>query len=342
MKVAVYHSNRDVRIEERAEPVAGEGELVFRVRASGVCGSDVMEWYRKPKAPLVLGHEVAGEVVAVGPHLAGFIPGDRIVTTHHVPCEACRYCRAGRHPVCETLRTTHFDPGGFSELVRVPEANVRRGTFALPDHVSFEAASFVEPLACVARGQRVAGGVEGRTVAILGSGVSGLLHLLWARAGGAERIAMTDVHPFRLAAARRAGADATIDAREEAVPRALRAALGGRGVDLVVVATAEPSAVADAFRCVDRGGTILLFALFPPGQTHDLPLHDLTRDGIAVVTSYAGPPADMRTALDALAGGRVDVAPLVTHRLPLERAGEAFRLVAEAGECLKVLLVPGA
>ena len=340
MKVAVYHSNSDIRIEDRPRPRAGPGELVFRVMASGVCGSDVMEWYRKPKAPIVLGHEVAGEVVEVGAHLAGFVPGDRIVTTHHVPCEACRYCRAGHHSVCDMLRTTHFDPGGFSEFVRLPAVNVARGTFAIPSEVSYEEASFVEPLACVVRAVRLAGNPAGRTVAVLGSGMSGLLHLLWAKAQGAERTIATDVHPFRLAAARRAGADSVIDARAADVPSAIRAANEGRGADLVVVSTSALGAIGDAFRSVDRGGTIVVFAPASPGDTVPFPLYDLWRDGITIVHSYAGPPADMRTALAAIAERRVDVRPLITHRLPLARTAEAFRLVAEAQESLKVIVEP--
>ena len=329
MKVAVYRANDDIRIEDRERPVAGAGELVVRVRASGVCGSDVLEWYRRPKAPLVLGHEVAGEVVEVGPGLAGFATGDRIVATHHVPCGACRYCRAGQEPVCETLRTTHFDPGGFAEYVRLPAINVRLGAFALPPHVSFEEGSFVEPLACVVRGQRVAGGVEGKRVAILGSGMSGMLHLLWAKAHGAERVVCTDVHPFRRDAARRAGADEVVDARATLGP-----------ADLVVVATAAPEAITQACTIVDRGGAILVFALVAPGTSLTLPAHDLWARGVSIVPSYAGPPADMREALDAIAAGKVDVLSLVTHRLPLAQTAEAFRLVAAAGDSMKVLVLP--
>lgn len=340
MRAAVYYSNRDVRLEDRPKPSAGPGELVFRVMASGVCGSDVMEWYRLPKAPVVLGHEVAGEVVEVGDGLAGFVPGDRIVATHHVPCNTCRYCLAGQHPVCETLRKTSFDPGGFAEFVRLPDVNVARGTFVVPPQVSYEDASFVEPLACVARGQRVAGGVAGKTVAVLGSGMSGLLHILWAKAHGAARVVATDVHPFRLDAARRAGADVTIDARSQDVPAAIRGAGDGRAADLVIVCTAALAAVEQAMRSVDRGGTILFFALFPPGTTFPFPAYDLGRDGITIVHSYAGPPADMKAALDAIASGRVDVGPLITHRLPLARTGEGFRLVVEAGESLKVIVEP--
>jgi L-iditol 2-dehydrogenase len=340
MKVAVYYGNRDLRVEERPLPVAGPGELVFRVMASGVCGSDVMEWYRLAKAPVVLGHEVAGEVVEVGAGLAGFAAGDRIVTTHHVPCNECRYCLAGQHPVCDTLRKTNFDPGGFAEFVRLPAANVLRGTFAVPDHVTYEEASFVEPLACVVRGQRVAGGVAGKTVAVLGSGISGLLHILWAKALGAARILATDIHPFRLDAAERAGAAVTIDARQKDVPARIQGANEGRAADLVIVCTAALAAVGQAMHAVDRGGTILFFALFPPGVTFPFPVYELGKDGITIIHSYAGPPADMRTALDAISARRVDVLSLITHRLPLAATGEAFRLVAEAGESLKVIVEP--
>lgn len=331
MRAAVYYGNRDLRVEERARPSAGPGELVFRVMASGVCGSDVVEWYRLAKAPIVLGHEVAGEVVEIGAGLAGFARGDRIVTTHHVPCNECRYCRAEQHSVCEMLRTTNFDPGGFAEFVRLPAPNVARGTFAIPDHVTFDDASFVEPLACVVRGQRIARGVTGKTVAVLGSGMAGLLHIVWAKAHGASRVIATDIHAFRLEAALRAGADVAIDARRDEIKER---------ADLVIVCTPAIAAVGQAIRVVDRGGTILLFALFPPGATFPAPLFELFKDGITVTSSYAGPPADMRAALDAIAARKIDVASLITHRLPLEKIGEAFRLVEAAGESLKVIVRP--
>jgi L-iditol 2-dehydrogenase len=340
MRAAVYYSNRDVRLEDRPRPVAGPGELVFRVMASGVCGSDVLEWYRLPKAPIVLGHEVAGEVVEIGPGLAGFAVGDRIVTTHHVPCNECRYCRAGHHPVCDMLRATSFDPGGFAEYVRLPAANVARGTFAIADHVSYDEASFVEPLACVSRGQRVAGHVDGKSVAVLGSGISGLLHILWAKAHGAKTIVASDIHPYRLDAARRAGAVAAIDARQPDVAERIRDANDGRSADLVIVCTAAMTAIGHALHVVDRGGTILFFALFPPGATFPFPMYELAKDGISIVHSYAGPPADMRVALDAIAARTVDASSLITHRLSLAETGEGFRLVEAAGESLKVIVRP--
>ncbi len=339
MRAAVYYNNRDIRVEERPRPAAGPGEIVMRVRASGVCGSDVMEWYRLPKAPLVLGHEVAGEVAEVGEGVTRFRAGDRIVATHHVPCNACRYCVADDHPYCETLRKTRFDPGGFAELVRLPAINVDRGTFLLPEGVSFDEASFVEPLACVVRGLRVARFEAGQSVAVLGAGISGALFLQTARALGAGPLVATDVHPWRLAQAPRLGADAAVDARGD-VPAAIRAANGGRLADLVVVTTAASAAIEQSLRAVDKGGTILYFAPAAPGTTFPMPVFDLWNDGISLVHSYAGPPADMRRALDLIAARRVDVASMITHRLPLAETARGFALVLGAAESMKVIIDP--
>lgn len=339
MRAAVYYNNRDVRIEERPRPKAGRGEVVVRILASGVCGSDVMEWYRLPKAPIVLGHEIAGDVVEVGDGVTRFRTGDRVVATHHVPCNTCRYCMAGNHPYCETLRKTHFDPGGFAEFVRLPAINVDRGTFRLPDGVSYEDASFVEPLACVIRGMRVARFTPGQCVAVLGSGISGALFLQMARALGAGPVVATDVHPWRLAQARRFGADAAADARGN-VPEAIRAANGGRLADLVVVTTAALPAISQSLACVDRGGTILYFAPASPGTTYPMPLFDIWNAGITIVHSYAGPPADMASAIDLIGAKRVDMAAMITHRLPLADTARGFGLVLEAGESLKVIVEP--
>jgi L-iditol 2-dehydrogenase len=339
VRVAVYYANDDVRIEERPRPATGADELLLRVMASGVCGSDVMEWYRKPRAPLVLGHEVAGLVEEAGERVTEFRAGDRIVTTHHVPCNRCRYCLSDRHSVCETLNSTNFDPGGFSELVRLPAINVERGTFGLPDDVSFEEGTFVEPLACVIRGQRLAGLRAGDGVAILGSGISGILHLLLARATGAGRIFATDTSDYRVKAAVALGADLAVHAGPDVVAR-VREANEGRGVDRVLVCTAAKPALEQALDLVDHGGSILYFALPAPGETLEFPAHDLWKRGVSIVHTYAGPPADMRTALELMANKRVDVTPMITHRLGLAETQEGFRLTAAAGESLKVIIDP--
>ena len=340
MKVAAYYGNRDVRLEERPVPTVGGGELLMRIEASGICGSDVMEWYRLPKAPVVLGHEVAGVVVESGEGVKRFEPGDRIVTTHHVPCNACRYCKSGRHAVCETLRSTSFDPGGFSELVRLPAINVERGTFALPEEVGFEEATFVEPLACVIRALRLSRLRPGDGVAVLGSGISGILMIQLARYLGAGRIVATDVASWRLDAAIRFGADFALPAAGPDSTEQLFALNEGRGYEQVLVCTSARAAIEQALEIADLGGTVLYFAPLDPGETMSLDMNDLWRRGINIIHSYAGPPADMRAALDLLAAGRIDVASMITHRLPLAETGEGFRLMLEEPEALKIIISP--
>ena len=340
MRVAVYYSNNDVRPEERPLPTIGPGELLMRVRSSGICGSDLMEWYRKPKAPLVLGHEVAGVVEEVGERVETFAVGDRIVTTHHVPCNRCRYCLTDRHSVCPTLHSTTFDPGGFAEFVRLPAINVERGTFHLPEGVSFDEGSFVEPLACVVRGQRLTGIRPADSIAVLGSGVSGILQIQLARATGAGRIIATDVSEQRIQLAMKFGADVALRADGPQIVDKIIEANGGRHIDRVLVCAAARSALEQALDVVDLGGSVLFFAPLLPGETLDYPAHDLWKRGISIVHSYAGPPADMRAALELIATNRIDVANMVTHRLPLEETQAGFNLMEQATDALKVIIEP--
>jgi len=340
-RAAVYYRNLDVRIEERPVPSVGPGELLVRIEASGICGSDVLEWYRMKKAPVVLGHEVAGVVVRVGEGVERYREGDRVAVNHHVPCNTCRYCLAGKHTACETLHTTNFDPGGFCEYVRVPALQVDRGVYPLPEGVSFEEGSFVEPLACVVRGQRSAGLRPGQTVAVLGSGISGVLHIALARACGAGRIVATDVAPARLEMARRFGAAEVCDARDD-VPAFVQSALG-RPADLVVVCTGARSAFEQALRCVDRGGTVLCFATTDPGVELSIPINEFWRNDITVKPSYGNAPYDAVVALDLIANRRVPVAEMITHRLPLEETPRGFAMMASpGGDHLKIVILPQA
>jgi L-iditol 2-dehydrogenase len=339
MRVAMYYNNRDVRLEELPVPKVGPGELLIRTRASGICGSDLMEWYRVKKAPLVLGHEVTGEVVEAGEGVKDFKAGDRVFSSHHVPCGKCRYCLAGHQSVCDVLRATHFDPGGFAEYIRVPQINVELGTLRIPDTMTFDEGSFIEPLACVVRAQRFAGVARGQTVLVIGSGISGLLHIQLARVRGAARIVATDISDFRLEAARQFGADATIHGAED-VPARLRALNDGRLADRVIVCTGAMTAIQQGTRAVDRGGTLLFFAPAAAGVEVPIPLFDYWRDEINVVTSYAGSGDDLRESLELIRDRKVRVGEMVTHRLPLAQAGLGFQLAASGHDSIKVILDP--
>jgi L-iditol 2-dehydrogenase len=340
MRVAVYYNNRDIRIEERPVPQIGPGELLVRVEACGICGSDVMEWYRVKRAPLVLGHEVAGVIVKVGEGVKHYREGQRITASHHVPCNTCHYCLSGHHTVCETLRKTNFDPGGFAQYIRLPAINVDRGVYPIPDEVSFEEATFTEPLACVLRGQRIANVQPGDNLLVIGSGITGILHIQLARAMGAGKIVATDVNDYRLEMAKKFGADAVFHASED-IPTRLQEVYGGLLADKVIVCTTASSAIAQAFNSVERGGTILFFAPTEPGATVPLDLNKLFwRNEVTLTSSYAGSPAEHVIALKMIRSRTVKVREMITHRLSLSEIALGFQLVANPEKSLKVIIEP--
>ena len=339
MRVAMYYNNHDVRVEEIPTPTIGPDELMVKVLASGICGSDVMEWYRIKKAPRVLGHEITGEIVQVGKGVDRYKAGERVFVSHHVPCNTCPYCLNGYHTLCDTLRTTNFDPGGFAEYIRVPRMNVDRGVFLLPDEVSFEEGVFIEPLACVLRGQRLARLRPGQTVLVIGSGISGLLHIALACASGAGRVVATDINEYRLEAAKRFGAAEVIHAKED-VPSRLRQFLKGRLADLVIVCAGTTSAYQQALQSADRGATILSFAPLEPGVLFSFPFFEVWNDGMTLLSTYGGAPVDIASAIELLRANRLPIREMITHRLGLSESGTGFKLVAEARESIKVIIEP--
>lgn len=339
MRVAMYYNNRDVRLEEMPTPPVDLGELLVKVLACGICGSDVMEWYRIKKAPRVLGHEISGEIVEVGKGIKNFKVGDRVFVSHHVPCNTCRYCLNGHHTVCDTLRTTNFYPGGFSEYIRVPKINVERGTFILPEEISFEEGVFIEPLACVLRGQRLARFKPGESVFVIGSGISGFLHIALARVSGAGRIIASDLHEFRLQAARRFGADEVLLAKE-VNPVKIREINRGFLPELVIVCAGSISAYRQALETVDRGGRVLCFAPLEPELNFVLPFFNFWNDGIILLSTYGGAPVDILQAIELIRSHRLPLQEMITHRLSLAQTGWGFQLVAESKESIKVIIEP--
>jgi len=337
MRVAMYYRNSDVRLQEMPTPTPGPGEMLVKAMACGICGSDVLEWYRIKKAPLVLGHEMAGEIAAVGPGVQKYKIGQRVFVSHHVPCNTCRLCLSGHHTACETLHTTNYFPGGFAEYVRVPPINVDRGVFVLPDSVSYDDATFIEPLSCVLRGQKAIRPDPGSTILVIGSGISGLLHILAARWFGAGRIIATDVNPHRRELAKKFGAHVVLSATDD-VPAKVREANDGRLADRVILCAGAPQAAQQALRSVERGGTVLFFAV--PTEDIAVPINSFWRNDVTMKTSYAGDPTDVTQALDLIQAGALPTRDLITHRLGLADAQKGFLLVAQASESIKVIIYP--
>ena len=339
MRVLMYYNNSDVRVEEMPVPKIGPGELLVKVHATGICGSDVMEWYRIKKAPRVLGHEITGEIVEVGEGVEKYKLGDRVFVSHHVPCNVCGYCLNGYHTACETLHSTNYDPGGFAEYIRIPSINVESGVYILPDSMSYEEGTFIEPLACVARGQRLARLRPGQTVMVIGSGISGLIHISLAKALGAGKIIATDITDFRLDAAKRFGADVVINAADDVQKRILEAN-GNRLANLVIVCAGALSASIEALKYVDRGGTVLYFAVPRPEESVPLPINDLWRNEIKLMTSYGAGPFDLDIAIKLLSNRRVVLNDMITHRLDFDEGSRGFQLVAGAKDSIKVIFEP--
>ncbi|UCD14413.1 MAG: zinc-dependent dehydrogenase [Thermoplasmatales archaeon] len=339
MKVAMYYNNNDIRIEEMPVPEINDNELLVRVQSSGICGSDVMEWYRIKKAPRVLGHEITGDIVEVGRNVKKYKVGDRVFVSHHVPCNNCKYCLNDQHTLCDTLHSTNFYPGGFAEYLKVPEINVDRGVFILPREMSYDEGVFIEPLACVVRGMQIARMKSGQNVLIIGSGIAGLLHIKLVRTLDAGRVIVTDINDSRLQMAKKMGADAAIHAKKN-VPEQVRKHNNGKLADLVVLCAGVPSAVKQAIQSVNRGGTILFFAPTEPGVDIPFPLFDLWNKGITMVSTYAGSPKDIAEAIDLINLKKVNVKDMITHKLPLSETAKGFKLVAEAKNSIKVVIEP--
>ena len=340
MKVAMYYKNDDVRIEEKPIPEIDDDEILVKVMASGICGTDVLEWYRIKQAPRVLGHEISGTIEKIGKNVNNFKIGDKVFVSHHVPCMKCSHCLKDHHTACETLHKTNFDPGGFSQYIRIPKINVEIGTLKLPDNVSFDDGTFVEPLGTVIRGQRIAYLRENQTLLVIGSGIAGLMHIKVAKANNVKKIIAVDINDFRLEKAKEFGAELTINGNENNILELIKKNNDGRLADQVIVCTGAMPAVKLALQCVDKGGTILFFAVPKPDEPFEIPINDFWKNEIKIMTSYAASPDDLKESLALISSGKIKLDDMVTHKLKFDDIQKGFDLVAEAKDSIKVIVKP--
>jgi L-iditol 2-dehydrogenase len=340
MKAGVYYSNSDVRVEERPDPTVGPNDLLIKIAACGICGSDLLEWYRIKRAPLVLGHEPAGEIVETGKNIERFKPGNRGFATHHVPCNACRLCLTGHETACGTFqKVNNFDPGGFSQLLRVTGRSVDTGVFILPDDMSYDQGTFIEPVGTAVRGLRSIDLKPAQSVLVIGSGIAGMLLIKLARAYGAGNIIAVDMSEYRLQKAREFGATHTVHASED-VPAFVRDANDGRLVDQVILCAGALSAAQTALESAAPGGTVLFFAVPLPGEQVPIDFNPFWRDDITIKTCYGAAPVDNYKALELIRRRTVEVEDMITHRFGIDRIGEAFAAAARPNDCLKVIVEP--
>src|SRR6266566_4948788 len=335
VKAAVFRGNGRIAAEDWPRPTIGAGELLLRLRGCGLCGSDIAKIVAPDtKAPAVFGHELVGDVVEAGAGVQGIARGDRVVAAHHVPCGECHYCRRGSESMCRAFKESNLDPGGFAEFVRVPPPNVRHATFRVPDHLTDEEASFVEPLACCLRAVERARVQPGDTALVVGLGSIGcLLVQLFARAGSA--VVGADQDAERAALARRFGVQAALPV--EAVGLA-RGTSGGRGADHVMITGGAAAVLPWAVEAVRDGGAIHYFA-GGAGDALPVALETLYHRELTLTTTYSSSPATLARAFWLIAAGKVDVEGLVSHRLPLERLAEGVDLMRRR-QALKVYVTP--
>jgi len=339
MNAAVYYNLDDIRVEDVSKPKLEPDEIIVEMKACGLCGSDLMDWYLRSRAPLVLGHEPTGVVAETGRKVKAFKPGDRVFVHHHVACLTCHYCIHGDYTMCAQFAQTHIHPGGFAEYFRVPAENLQKDTFKIPEKVSFEEATLIEPTACCIRAQNKLGIQTGDTVAIIGAGPSGIIHLLLSKMAGASEVIVSDLIDYRLKMAEKFGADIVTNPKLENLSEAVKGVTEGRGADVVIVTAPVRKALTDGMKICRRGGTVCLFAPTQPNEYARISPHRLFFSEITVIPSYSTSHVETRIALQLISSRRIPAKDLITHRYPLNRVTEAFRTAAKTKECLKVVVL---
>jgi len=339
MKAAIYHNQQDIRLEEMPEPEIGEDEALVEMKACGICGSDLMDWYLKNRAPLVLGHEPAGIVIKVGSKVKGFSVGDRVFVHHHVACLTCHYCIHGDYTSCEQFHKTHIEPGGFAEYFRVPAPNLHIDTLKIPETLSFEEATLIEPVGCCIRAFNKSGIQPDDTVAVIGAGATGIIHTVLSKIFGAAKTIVSDLIDYRLQMAKKFGADVIANPKNEDLEAVVNAETDGMGADLVVVTAPSLEAYKSGLSICRKGGKLCVFAPTSPGKYLQISPKELFFSEIQIIPSYSTSHLETRKALELMKTGRLKVKQLITHRFRLADAAKAFKTALENRESLKVIVL---
>ncbi|MEM4704587.1 MAG: alcohol dehydrogenase catalytic domain-containing protein [Candidatus Bathyarchaeia archaeon] len=341
MKVAMYYSQNDIRIESVPRPKIGDGEVLVEMKACGVCGSDLMSWYLEARAPLVLGHEPAGVIAEKGSLVKDFEVGDRVFVHHHVACLKCHYCLRGDYTLCKQFHETNIDPGGFAEYFRVPAANLQLDTLKIPDTLSFDEATLIEPAACCLRALKKCSLQRGDVVVVVGAGATGIIHVALSKILGAAKVFVSDLFDYRLDVAEKFGADCLVNPQRESLAEAVEAETSNRGADLVVVTAPSLEAYQTGLKVCRKGGKLCVFAPTKPGVHMRLSPKELFFSEVQIIPSYSTSHLETRAVAELMASRKLDLRRLITHRFPLDETAKAFKTALESRESIKVLVVNG-
>ena len=338
MKVARLYDASDIRFEEEPLPQVGPGEALVKTKVCGICSGDIMGWYMKKKAPVVFGHEPAGEVVEIGAGVTDFQPGDRVFVHHHAPCFSCRLCQRGEFVQCATWRSSRIIPGGMAEYFLVPRENLAGDTLRLPRDLSFADGSLIEPAACVVKSLRRARLQAGARILIIGLGIMGQLHVALARHAGAEQIMATDFIPYRREKALQLGADIVIDPAAGNIEEMVKEHTNGDMAEVVIVGPGSIEAMELGVCCAARGGSVVLFTTSMPKAVLNVLPYELYFREISIVPSYSCGPNDTREAFRLIRDGIVTADQFITHRFPFVSLHEAYRNAAAAQDSIKTVV----
>jgi L-iditol 2-dehydrogenase len=345
MRAGVYRDKGIVRVEEVPVPEVGDGEVLIKVAACGICGTDIKKIFQRyVEPPQILGHELAGTVLAVGPGVTQWKLGDRVMSFHHTPCGQCFYCEKRLFSQCKQYKTTGltagFTPngGGFAQYVKAMPWVAQRGIVALPDNVSFEEATFIEPINTIVKAVQKARVAADENVLILGCGPIGL-QLLMVSKLETDRLYTSDPIAQRRQKSLSLGAIESFDPTSGKLVDEVRARTGGRGADAVLVAVAHPSVVADALAAARPGGRVLLFAANDPVTKIEFPAAAVGIDEKEILGSYSAAVDIQDSAAALVLAKKLPVMEIVTHRFALDKIQEALELAARpTAESLKILI----
>ncbi|MEM1540153.1 MAG: zinc-dependent dehydrogenase [Candidatus Bathyarchaeia archaeon] len=339
MKAAVYYSQSNIVVEEMSTPEISDDEVLVEMKACGICGSDLMDWYLKNRAPLVLGHEPSGVVVEKGKNVKNFDIGDRVFVHHHVACLKCYHCLHGEYTLCDQFHKTNIVPGGFAEYFRVPTPNLQLDTLKIPNNLSFEEATLIEPVGCCIRAIKKCGIQKGDTVTVIGAGATGIIHTVLAKIYGAGKVIASDLIDFRLRAAEKFGADVTVNPSNQDLAAIVRKETDGRGVDLAIITAPSLEAYKTGLSICRKGGKLCVFAPTDPGKILEISPKQLFFNELQIIPSYSTSHVETREALVLIKSGKIRVKDLITHRFPLEETAKAFKTALEDKESIKVIVL---
>ncbi len=340
MKAAVVKGNSKVEIENFDISDIGPNELLIKMQSCGICGSDVEKVFGKYGQPSMrLGHEPAGEVIQVGNDIVDYKIGDRVFTHHHVACYSkdCHECSHGNETMCKKYYQSNLNPCGLADNYVVPEWNVTHGgVLKLPENVSYEEAALIEPLACCVRAWSKFKYQKNDTVAILGVGPTGMMHVLLAKSYGFSKIFCMDLNDFRLDFVKKFNVASLRSDDPDLVKKIHNET--GMGVDVVIVATSSLNAFQDALKLVRKGGSVVMFGVPSKGATTEIDMSLVYSKEISIITTYAASDTDTKDALALISSGNVDVKSLITHKYSLEESQKAFEHAKTGENAMKIII----